>query len=91
MTDGEVRNARRFARKPHRCVWCGWVIPAGARYMFQVYSFDGYLSNAHWHEACVSDSHTVLREMGESEFLPGSFDQPFPGLMKLDSALETLR
>lgn len=91
MADGEVRSKWVRTRKPHSCVWCGWEILVGAKARFQVYSYDGYLNNAHYHEACVGESRRWLREMGESEFLHGTGEEPpFPALLKLEISIAAL-
>jgi hypothetical protein len=87
MSDGQVSMETRVSRKPHTCVWCSWEIPARTRYRFQVYSYDGGLTNAHWHEACVEDSYEVFRGECQFEFSPGEGEQPFPGLTMIDRKL----
>ncbi len=87
MSDGQVSMRRRVTRKSHICVWCEWEIPAGTRCHFQVYSYDGHLSNAYWHEACVEDSYEVFKGQAEFEFMPGDGEQPFPHLTLIDREL----
>lgn len=38
-----IRKSKPIARKEHRCMWCGGVIPVGEMYERTVLKYDGYV------------------------------------------------
>lgn len=75
------------ARKPHRCTWCGEVIPAGTRYQRQHAAYEGSAYSAAWHEECQVAWEQEYRIYREVEFTPEENERLFPGLARLDAEL----
>jgi hypothetical protein len=65
----ELSKVERMARKAHRCIWCGQLIPIGQKYLSESSVFDGNMQNHHWHLECIKDSDEFFKENGP-EFDP---------------------
>ena len=70
-----LSETRPKARKDHRCIWCGQVIPKGSEYVSERSVFDGEMQNHHWHEECL-DSARENNDECEWEFEPYGNERP---------------
>ncbi len=77
------RSAPR-ARKPHRCIWCGYPTIVGSKYVREASVYDGQMQNLAFHEACVKASDDYFNEVGEGEF-PDDGEMPFFALYQLET------
>ncbi len=55
LTDGDM-----VARKSHRCIWCGEMIPKGQIHHVQSGIFDGELYRHHMHQECYAGGMVAL-------------------------------
>lgn len=86
MSYSLVSQRRVQSIKPHKCDWCGMIIPKGTRYVREKSTYDGYWQDSAWHEACRKHSYEHFRYA--EEFEPLEMDNPFPCLTALDASLD---
>ena len=68
MSYSLIRESYPVARKPHKCIWCGQAIEAGAEYIDERSVYDGNMQNFAWHPECRRDS--MVHFQYEEEFEP---------------------
>lgn len=69
-----IRESFPFARKPHRCIWCGQSISVGEKHRHEISRYDG-LQDHRWHLDCNSDAASYFSN-GDEEFTPYSAERP---------------
>lgn len=75
LTEREVRT-----RKPHRCEWCGQVIPKGTRCHYRSYIWDGELQWGWSHFECWDAQQESDHEILAAGWMPGDFERGEPAL-----------
>ena len=60
------------ARKDHRCIWCGQLIPKGENYIRESSIFENDFQDHKWHPEC----HEVAVAKVEGEFDAGCNERP---------------
>ena len=71
-----IRETWPKARKPHRCIWCGQIIPIGEQHCHEVSRYDDF-QDYRWHREC-RDEATTLFARGDIEFIPYENERPAP-------------
>lgn len=61
MSFHEFSRNLMVARKPHSCIWCSQVVPAGDVYYRQRSVYDGAFQNFAWHWDCYFNSMSYFR------------------------------
>ena len=71
-----IAHESRKARKPHKCIWCGEVIIAGTKYLYERCIFEGDPYSNCWHHEC--NDYAVELNAGEYcwEFDPWQNHRP---------------
>lgn len=70
-----IREAFPFARKQHRCIWCGESITIGTKHRYEVSTFDG-LQNHRWHLECDAAAADYFNSGDGPEFAPHENERP---------------
>lgn len=64
-----LRETTPVARKEHKCIWCGQLIPVGERYHREHSIFDGRFQDHRWHNECWDAAQQFFRESHDNEFV----------------------
>jgi len=71
-----LRQTKPKARKDHRCIWCGQIIPKGTNYIRERSVYDGNMQNHAWHNECLPACQEMIKDSQDDSFDPYENERP---------------
>lgn len=74
MSYSLISQTQVTARKDHKCIWCGQVVPKSTSYLRERSTYDGHWQNFPWHLECKRSSFEHFRYA--EDFVPYENERP---------------